>query len=815
MLTESMSYEPKDPQVARIWRRLSPAAREKRFSQAMRRQEVIRALANKSEDVSERTAVSQLNAGVDRTTIRSWRKRYENRGFDGLIDIRIRPDSPIEPAVCGAICTLRRADPNISVKAVIAHVKQYHGVTIGETSVEGLLRKNGLSRPRGAPPGTKRQAAEQRLTFGGMKLLEAAIVETGYVDGLSEAIAAHVENLPRPESAKKPDTSGRDHNGQFLADHNERYRKGPQDSIGPGFASVSQKREGMDVDRMEIAKVSQDVIARKLTAVLVSPLAGGGRWDGMRTPQAGILLNEVCDHPYMPATLDRFTRELKYAGVASTLWEIHARFALKQSQRWGDGGCRRDAVLYVDGTSKPIWTKLFSQATRVSMLGRTMPGLEVVAFHSGYGVPLWMLTYSGRAPLVNVVSEAIDRLDEICGSSSVGRVVVIDAEANSIPFLRRLEQGTHARAWVTRLRDEWVRDRKIFNRNNYRPYRNGDRVRMGVADFNDPETKGAKFRMRVVEVDRRTSGKVTCLGASMLLDTREWDAASLADLYFDRWPSQEADFRAVNQAAGFKEVHGYGRQLVDNVSVVTKLDELAQKSSVARQRYIRQESALEVCRQKVREEKKLIGRLARRQDTVNRHLEADLVVGQTVTASVQSLANEQRSLNTEIAKRNKQLEKRQTSCDKAKSQSDRTKGRLNGYRQRQKTLESRRKIFAHDVELDSLFSLLNVGLVLMVTYVLREYLGHAKMDALTFLDRVATLPARQSFTQDLETITFAYNQRDPDVMALLEEFSQTINDRGLRMRTGRNLRILVDPAPLPLRAHPCKNWCKSKTRFKR
>jgi len=30
----------------------------------------------------------------------------------------------------------------------------------------------------------------------------------------------------------------------------------------------------------------------------------------------------------------------------------------------------------------------------------------------------------------------------------------------------------------------------------------------------------------------------------------------------------------VNQAAGLKEVHGYGKQLVDNVSVVTRLDKL-------------------------------------------------------------------------------------------------------------------------------------------------------------------------------------------------------------------------------------------------
>ncbi len=70
-----------------------------------------------------------------------------------------------------------------------------------------------------------------------------------------------------------------------------------------------------------------------------------------------------------------------------------------------------------------------------------MPGLETVAFHSGYGTPIWMLTCSGRTPLVNLIPEAIGRLDDICGSSSVGRIMVIDAEGFAISFLKGLEQG--------------------------------------------------------------------------------------------------------------------------------------------------------------------------------------------------------------------------------------------------------------------------------------------------------------------------------------------------------------------------------------
>ena len=70
-----------------------------------------------------------------------------------------------------------------------------------------------------------------------------------------------------------------------------------------------------------------------------------------------------------------------------------------------------------------------------------------------------MLTHSGRAPLVKVIPDAMKRLDEICGTASVCRVVVIDAEANSIPFLKGLGKGESGQAWVTRLRDDWVQNK--------------------------------------------------------------------------------------------------------------------------------------------------------------------------------------------------------------------------------------------------------------------------------------------------------------------------------------------------------------------
>lgn len=152
----------------------------------------------------------------------------------------------------------------------------------------------------------------------------------------------------------------------------------------------------------------------------------------------------------------------------SRVWEIHAHLWLQQTRAWGGGS--RAAVLFIDGTNKPLWTDFFSQSAFVDLRGRVMPALELVCFHSGYGVPLWMLTKSGHAPLVKVVPGLLDRLRDMLGAD-VGRIVVVDAEANSIPFLKGLEQGLTPRAWVTRLKPQWLEGKRIFNRTNYRTYR--------------------------------------------------------------------------------------------------------------------------------------------------------------------------------------------------------------------------------------------------------------------------------------------------------------------------------------------------------
>ena len=102
-------------------------------------------------------------------------------------------------------------------------------------------------------------------------------------------------------------TSGRDDLGRFEAEYNERYRKKAGEAIGPGFASVEGKRGTKAAERFHVQQVGPENLSRKIWALMVSPLLGSGRWDGIRVAR-GALLGELCGYPYMPSTLDLFTR---------------------------------------------------------------------------------------------------------------------------------------------------------------------------------------------------------------------------------------------------------------------------------------------------------------------------------------------------------------------------------------------------------------------------------------------------------------------------------------------------------------------------
>jgi transposase len=785
---DAQRFRPITSRVRPLWAKLNSAGATKRFEVARRCEQrllAIRALIDGG--IAEARAVQAVDPPVHRSTFRGWCRRYDKDGLEGLIDCRLpEPAESLPDDIQGLVCALRRADGDIGVPEIVSFVRSHHQRRVSESSVKRILKRSGLHRSCGKP----RRSSSLRgteLVLGGMKLVEAAAVSTGYLEACTKTVVDHVASLPTPAGALGPDVDDRDEKGRFLGSYNERYRKGDDAAVGPGFVSVDIKRETKDPSLFHVHGASAAVVERKLWALMCSPVIGTGRWDGMRTPR-GALLGELCGYAYMPSTLSLFTNELKYAGVSAALWETHACTWHSATQQWGSP--RHAAVLYVDGTSKPIFTSLHSQGTHVSLYGRAMPGLDVVGFHSGYGVPLWYLGHSGRAPLVKAVPKAMARLEQQLGAE-IGRIVVIDAEGNAAPFLAGLQED--GRGWVTRLRPSMVRGKSVINWTSWRPYRQNDRIREGELDL--PVKKSGSLRVRLLEIERRDSGKVVHLAASKLLRVQDWKTAEVADLYFARWPNQELDFRAVNQATGFKQVHGYGKRLVNNVAVMTRLEKVDNIIQTTNVRHSKQQLGLEKLEEKHREQIRALKGALLQKNEVEQAFDEHLTGSTIAAATVRDLDQQRKDADQVVEKTHAKVLAARERVGKAHEHLQRTEQKLVGYHDEKFDLTSRREILAHDVELDSIFNVFKVGLTLLISYVLRTMLDQARMAPSTFLERIATLPARQRFSEEFEHITFEYNHRDPTTMALLIACSETINKLRLPMRSGRILKMAVEQPP--------------------
>jgi hypothetical protein len=190
-------YKPQRPEWQKLWEDMSQEIRARRFSEALERKAAIEAVATREPGESERAALLRAG-GATRSNLRRWKERFAKYGFDGLMDWRLPPQAPTTPAeVRTAICTLRRMDPNIGVDAVVEYVARHHQFKMSETTVKLILREEGLARRRGRVAGDS-SSGEQHLELGGMKLVEAALQETGYLRALSVAVGEQVAGVHHP-----------------------------------------------------------------------------------------------------------------------------------------------------------------------------------------------------------------------------------------------------------------------------------------------------------------------------------------------------------------------------------------------------------------------------------------------------------------------------------------------------------------------------------------------------------------------------------------------------------------------------------------
>lgn len=771
---------------------LSPAEWARRVAAAGEQAALLdHVLQRTAEGMSATAAIRKVIPGK---SVSAWCRRlvrYRELGREGLIDRRFPrrpPPRQVTPEVQGFVRGLLRAKPALRGPQVQAEVAQALGVQLQGSTVRKLLQDLGLSHPVGRPSAVSRP---EPLPLAGAELLKAVDLELGAVATLTCDLEAAMKALlpPSADEEVRDDTANRDEDGRFLSAYNQpKPRTVPE--LGERFDSVRTKAAGKDLPAMRTANSSTGALLRKVLALTMLPcVTDAPRWSALRHWQ-GDSLEGLVGYAYQPATLDKFARELKYAGVAAAARESVARFWIGAEAKQADPA-EAAVVLYGDARVKPLWTHHYSRCTAVTRLGkRVMPAITTVHLHSGCGTPLIYREFSGGASVPREIGAMLQEYEADAGESTVRRIVVLDSESHAVWLFKELDQLNYL--FLIPLRGSSTGQNARFEElSPWVPYRQ-DEVCSGWLWVNDSRPKEAALRVRVVGRRRHRTGSVAWYATNA--PSAEFGDAKLLDLYFARWPLQEHVFRDGNGRVGLGAHHGYGKQQVGNVAVLDEMDRIDAALTKTHESRRELTEAREVANRQLAEQEATVGMY----DT-----ELATVTARAETAWQHGLEEPQAAQRKDLveglqASRAKAEEHRARVADLlAKNESADAEAQA-----REAELEARRaKIAAHqtiftvDTELDEIMTAFKLTFMCLCTQLMKHYLG-VRIETDTLIRGVLTLPGERVLTRSVETIRIFRQPRERQLMPRVEEACRLLTARALR-RGKRVLRFEVIDRPEP------------------
>lgn len=701
---------------------------------------------------SERGSLTEIAPGVHWSTYRNWKRlarEREGEPWERQLDVR-NPPEPIQirDDVRAAACLLRRLSPSIKAEDAQQHLIAQYGQmgAISATSLKRIWKEAGLQQPRGGHRASGTSDSVSRLSGGaGLALLAAAAAETGIVDALGAAVLEGAESLTKETEQQQrnenTEDARRDGRGRITAAYNRAVRgDGPRD---PRLDSDAVKRARRPPKSASLLESKPETIGAKLFAIGASPLLTERRgFDGLEGP-SGSWLAALGGHAYADTTLDKFLAELALVDAGEDLWRVHGQQWAQLTAPW-----REDEeapwwlryVVYVDGTQDPYWTHQFAASGKVSRVGRVMPCLARVALMGGPGVPLWVETYAGSVSLKKELLPFLARAREVLGDGEVGRLTVVDAEMATIPLLKEL--SSRPDEWfVTVLKGGAAAAARRTEAGDWHDFRKSDSLREVAVHF-----EGEGLKLRGVEMIRKGSRNPTTTLFVTDASQEELTLEEVAESYLSRWPHQEQRFRDGRNGIGLEKSHGYGGELVQHIALATKQETAARQVERAGSR-VEQAAELE------------------------RRAQAQLDAAQRGgRKTARQLLQAAQRASREAARKLGQAEREQ---------------------QRLATLP--REIYVRDTGRDSIVTCAKLTVLMLLEFVLKEYLGGLRMEPRTFIELFVHTPvtireSKRELHFELET-----NPRSPVSDQRLRAACAEINRRQLK-RSGKRMRFTVAEA---------------------
>lgn len=728
-------------------------------------------------------------------------RRLEENGVEGLMDQRRPPPSPLTPQIRGFFEGVALAQPDVHIDDLVEAVRERFGVSFARRTLQEVLHDAKINRPlfrfssEVQPPrpglSSRGQGLVRKRRVRGSGLIWATIgdEQIGYTKGLAELIEQVAAKLPEPGPVPDAERELRDEKGRFLPAYNAvRPRRDP--NVGAVFESVELKRPDKDLGRLSTLKARPETLQKKLRAAMALPVVTDNGRPTSATDVRGCSLSGLGWLDYMPETIAKFLRDLKWAGTAEPLMQRHASFWRGEMAAVTQQPDVSAGILYLDAHVKALYTRQFQQSGRVASVGRVMPCIEQVLLHQGAGVPLYMASFSGHVPLIRHVLPLIADLEELVGDGRIGRLTVLDGEMDCVGLFKQFDATEPRRYFITPLDASRLPDpAAIQGLRHLVSYRDGDWIGGGWLDLRDSnEPDAAPYRCRVIVLERRTKQNWCLFGTNAALE--QYTDTFLLDAYFSRWPHQELIFRQLNQATAFKTVHGYGKQRVINVSVIDCLTQIDAQLERLQARAEKAQSACEEAfgqlHREVVEQRRLERLVENSRQTQNWLKNAGMAHTKPYTRARIQEVERRRALAAQKP-RTKLARQKQTAADRKLEDIESAKRRKQAERQKQR---NRTEIYQNDVELDQIVSISKLGFALILRVVFAQFFQGLKMDINTFINQILRLDGVHILTDTTLTIQFEAHRRNPEMMKALEIACTRFN-RLAHYHDGRLLRLEV------------------------
>ena len=288
-------------------------------------------------------------------------------------------------------------------------------------------------------------------------------------------------------------------------------------------------------------------------------------------------------------TTDRFLRDLTSLGVGDDI-----SIALSSCYFKAFYGVEGMPV-YIDGHFKAVWTLKNIPRGKHGMMDRVMPGLEQIFLNGQMGHPLLHRTCPGDRHLTKELLGIVKDFEEIVGGEVVN-VVVFDGEGCSLEVFKTFDvlNGKREKEIYSltvldsnqyRFEDFKVKDaicdgRRQIMEQDFDVYKRDKkgrvRSRVALAEFdylsniNRRRKDKEGYLMRCALVKKKND-KLTVVITTMPLDKID-SGAELADLYYNRWPCQEAKFKEMTKYCNLNVNHGFVKKEVFNRMAAKRLE---------------------------------------------------------------------------------------------------------------------------------------------------------------------------------------------------------------------------------------------------